>query len=109
MATEFLVNNAELKCDKGTTTSQLTVLSTTTVNCNSKKAATKNDYKPNMNIMPFGTCALKPTSSNVCVPVTQPWLKFKNNVFHQEKNAITTESCLFCNIGGVIKPTNSGQ
>jgi hypothetical protein len=109
MATEFLVNNAELKCDKGTTSSQLTVNPTITVMYKNKKAATISDKTPNVNIMPFGTCSLKPASSNTCIPLTATWSNFKNDVFHEGKNALTINSCITYTAGGIIKPTNSGQ
>ncbi len=106
---DFLVNTAPLKCNQSTApvVVPLTVTSTTSVNYTSKKAATVEDKAPAVNIGPFGSCKL--LNNNTCTPQPQEWLKFKEDVFHESKNAITKNSCIMCSIGGIITPDDSGQ
>ena len=65
------------------------------------------DYKPIMNIPPFGTCSMKPPTppgANVCVPVTcMAWRKADMHCFIDGAPVLTKDSFCTCALGGTIK------
>ena len=56
MVKTAVVNGAQLKCSMGVAPSKLVVLPTGHTLVKNQPLATVNDYKPNVNIMPFGMC-----------------------------------------------------
>ena len=72
---QIITNTAELSCNQGTAKSNLTVTSQDFVTIEDKPIATEGDKQANVNIMPFGQCKLKPTSSGYlpCMPAPTKW------------------------------------
>ena len=72
---QIITNTAELSCNQGTATSNLTVTSQDFVTIEGKAMATEEDKQANANIQPFKQCKLKPSSSGYspCVPAPIQW------------------------------------
>jgi len=106
---QIITNTAELSCNQGTATSKLTVTSQDFVTIEDKPIATEGDKQANVNIMPFGQCKLKPTTSGYlpCMPAP---LKWENTSFStiDGKKELNSASCIQCAIGGKITFTDTG-
>ncbi len=123
MATH-VCNGATLKCSFGLAPSALTVLPINRVMTSNMPAANIMDYKPMVNIMPFGMCNT-PTNPAVatataaaagvltpvpCVPVTTtPWTAGAPAVLLGNMPALNNTSTLMCTWGGVITVLQPGQ
>ena len=72
---QIITNTAELSCNQGTATSNLTVTSQDFVTIEGKAMATEEDKQANSNIQPFKQCKLKPSSGGYlpCVPAPIQW------------------------------------
>lgn len=53
----YLIDTTQLKCDKGTSPTPLTVTSQSFMKIEGKLQATEEDKQPNSNIKPFGMCS----------------------------------------------------
>jgi hypothetical protein len=120
MSNKLVVNGAGLKCSQGLAPSTLTVLPTKKIEADKQPGATIQDFKPNVNIAPFGMCnstsnpqviSATATAQGVhtpmpCVPVTTaPWSPGSSIVtFHGEK-ALTADSKCNCAWNGSIEIT----
>jgi hypothetical protein len=73
--------------------------------------ATTNDTVPMVNILPFGTCKMKPSiiGFQACVPAPTVWTGFVSSVQVVSGNPLLETSTIQCAIGGCISFQNSGQ
>ncbi len=106
MKKTFLVETAQLMCDKGSGFSALKVTSQTSSLVGNKLQATEADKTPNVNIFPFGICAI---TRKRCQPAPIGWhdrIEWKKL---DGLASITNKSNLRCSLGGVIKCVEAGQ
>ena len=120
----YVVAGAQLSCSQGDQTSILKMPVSHGVYTKNKAQMNTMDYKPNVNIQPFGLCqtlsnptvaaataanngVLKPMP---CTPVvTMPWINGKSDQLIERFPALTNQStnmCLYC---GTIKVEDDGQ
>ena len=112
---------ATLMCSFGTTPSQLLVLPKNRVMAQNQFAATIMDYKPMMNILPFGMCnsianpvvaaataaKLGVFSPMPCIPATMaPWVVGSPTVLIGNEIALNNTSKCMCMWAGVISVLN---
>ncbi|EPD97745.1 DUF4280 domain-containing protein [Capnocytophaga sp. oral taxon 336] len=104
-----ITETAKLQCNQGTVTTTLKVTSQQFAKINDKLQATEEDKQANVNIMPFGQCKLKPTTSGYlpCMPTP---IKWENTSFStiDGKKELNSASCIQCAIGGKITFTDTG-
>jgi len=120
---DYVVNNAQLKCIFGDAPSALGVLPDKMVQAGGQPMANIMDFKPMVNIKPFGMCkslanpqvaAATSAASGVltpmpCIPNTvAPWVPGKPNVLVKNMPALTDDCKLMCLWAGMIEITNSG-
>ncbi len=121
----YVCKGAKLKCSMGDTQSDLNVIHPSdSVSLLGEPMANIMDYKPMMNIMPFGKCQslANPTVAAAtaacfgrlqpmpCVPnITSPWSVGKLNVSVKGHPALLDDCKLFCAYAGVIEITTDGQ
>lgn len=121
---QLVCMNAMLQCSFGMAPSTLTVLPLSRVFATNQPAASIQENKPMVNIMPFGMCN---TLSNPqvasataaaqgvltpmpCIPMTTtPWTPGSAIVTVGGQPALTNTCTLNCQWGGVITITNAGQ
>lgn len=123
---EIVVNKATLACDKAVPpgTSTLVVLPASLVNAGSMPVATIMDYKPLVNVPPFGMCtsqanpataaatsaALGTPTPGPCMPnLPAPWTPGSSTVMVGNKPALTSNSTCKCLAGGSISIKAAGQ
>ena len=105
----YVVVGAELKCPMGSSSSKLLIPISHRVKIKGKDQANILDFKPMLNILPFGTCKMSypPTP---CIPmITAPWLNGKEDVLIEMAPALLNTSMCICGRGGVIQISNGGQ
>ncbi|NDV65234.1 DUF4280 domain-containing protein [Bacteroides sp. 224] len=105
---EYATKGAILVCTGGAAPSVLQVTSNTLSFIQGNAVATTSDKIPNTNIMPFGTCKLKPFSPP-CVPAPIMWTGFVASVEMPGGNPLLNTSKIQCACGGMISFQNSGQ
>lgn len=121
----YVCSDAKLKCSMGFQESALTVIHPVRpARVQGNPIAAMMDYKPFLNISPFGQCqslanpiVAAATAANYgklqpmpCVPnTTTPWMGAKMNVRIKGNPALLDTSKLMCMWAGVIEITNSGQ
>jgi hypothetical protein len=119
-----VVNGAQLACTFGAAPSTLTVLPVNRVQAEKQYAANIMDYKPMVNIMPFGMCSA-PTNPQVaaattaalgvltpqpCLPATTtPWTPGAPTVQIAGIPALDNASKCMCTWAGVITVTSPGE
>jgi hypothetical protein len=121
---QHVCNGAVLACSFGLAPGQLTVLPTDRVLTSNQPAATIMDFKPLVNIAPFGMCAspANPTviaataaamgvfTPQACIPLTvTPWVPGAPTVLLGNKPSLDNTCQLMCTWGGVIQVTVPGQ
>lgn len=119
-----VVNGAVLQCSFGTAPSSLGVLPTNMDNVDGMPAANIMDFKPLVNIKPFGMCAsiANPAVSTAttaasgvltpqpCIPNTiAPWFPGSPKVMIGKMPALNNTSTCMCFYGGVISVSYAGQ
>lgn len=119
----LVVMGANLQCTFGAAPSVLSVLPDK-MTMATTPAANIMDYKPMVNILPFGTCmsianpvvasataaALGVLTPMPCIPNTiAPWVPGCPTVLIKNMPALNDSSILTCMWGGVIKINNPGQ
>jgi hypothetical protein len=119
----LVVQGAMMSCSFGAAPSTLSVLPDKFVMAGTS-AATIMDFKPNVNIAPFGMCmsmanpqvasataaAQGVLTPQPCVPVTtSPWAPGSPLVLIGNQPALNETSKCMCTWGGVIQITNPGQ
>lgn len=105
---EYATKGAMLKCTGGSCPSKLQVTSNSLLSVQGNEVATISDKIPMTNIMPFGSCKLKPFSPP-CVPAPIMWTGFLNSVEIPGGNPLLKTSTIQCACGGMISIQNSGQ
>lgn len=118
-----VVNGAQLMCTFGAAPSALTVLPEKQVMIEGQPAATIMDFRPMVNIMPFGMCmslanpqvaAATSAASGVltpqpCIPnTTTPWTPGSPTVLIGSNPALNNSSTCMCLWAGVISVTVPG-
>ena len=108
---QIITNTAELSCNQGTATSCLNVTSQDFVTIEDKPIATEGDKQANVNIMPFGQCKLKPTSSGYlpCMPAPVKWEDTAEKDSINEQKILTENSYCMCSVGGKITVKDKGH
>lgn len=118
-----VVNTALLKCSFGLAPSSLVVLPINRELVCSQPAANIMDFKPMMNILPFGMCqslanptvaaataaALGVLTPMPCIPVTTPWTPGCPTVLVANMPALNDSSVCMCAYAGVIQVNMPGQ
>ncbi|MDQ2085364.1 DUF4280 domain-containing protein [Herbivorax sp. ANBcel31] len=114
---------AMLQCSFGTAPSNFTVTPQNKV-LTSMPVANIMDYKPMVNILPFGMCnslanpqvasataaALGVLTPMPCIPNTpSPWVPGSPTVLIANMPALNNSSKLMCTWAGIIQITNPGQ
>jgi len=120
---KYVSHGAKLKCSFGSGQSDLIIIGENVYLCG-KKMANIDDYKPMVNIMPFGTCkslanptVASATAANLgrlqempCIPnTTAPWMPGKPNTFGMGRLTLLDNCKLMCTWAGVIEITDHGQ
>lgn len=120
---KLVVNGATLRCNQGTMTSSLSVLPTVNADNNDKPIATVMDFKPNVNVPPFGMCMTQanPQVASAtaaaqgvltpmpCLPViTAPWSPGSAVAMIRQQKALTEGSTCSCTWTGVIEIADTG-
>lgn len=119
----LVCGGAQLQCSFGLAPSNLNIAPKNGVMCG-QPVACITDNVPMTNIAPFGMCssmnnpavsaataaALGVLTPQPCTPViASPWSKPSDNIFLGSFPAITNDSTLMCNYGGLIKLMSPGQ
>ncbi|MEO5931491.1 MAG: DUF4280 domain-containing protein [Candidatus Kapaibacterium sp.] len=117
-------NGAMIQCSFGVAPVSLVVLPENQVITSNMPAATIMDYKPMVNILPFGMCnspsnptvaaataaALGVLTPMPCVPATAaPWVPGGPTVLMGNFPVLNDASKLMCSYGGVIQVVMAGQ
>ena len=109
---------AQCMCTMGLTPAPLMILPQKKVFGENKPAATIQDNKPMVNIMPFGMCkspgnpGVKPPFVPMvpCMPNTAaPWMPGSPTVLIGNVPALNNSCKLMCNYGGLISIMNPGM
>ena len=120
---QTVVNGASIMCTFGAAPGTLTVLPVKMITNEGQPQATIMDYKPMVNITPFGTCMsiANPTVASAtaaalgvltpmpCIPNTiAPWVVGCTTVVLKNEPALTNSSTCNCMWAGVISITYAG-
>ena len=121
----YVCKGAKLKCSFGSDQSDLGVTHPSQpVNMSGANAANIQDYKPMMNIQPFGQCksmanptVAAATAANQgvlkempCIPnTTSPWMPGSMKVMVKGQPALMDDCKLMCMWAGMIEVSNHGQ
>lgn len=121
---KLVVNGATLSCDQGAAPASLTVLPLEKTGADDQPVGTVNDFKPNVNIAPFGACrtqanpqvaAATAAANGVltpqpCVPVTtSPWSPGAGIATLNGAKLLTADSTCKCAWSGTIKVESPGS
>ncbi|TYQ16964.1 UNVERIFIED_CONTAM: uncharacterized protein DUF4280 [Acetivibrio alkalicellulosi] len=120
----YVVQGAKLKCSMGDSDSTFKVPMDHKVYINNKPQGNIMDFKPTVNILPFGMCKslLNPvvaaaTAANYgklqempCIPATtMPWINGKMDVLIENFPAMLKKSTTMCMWCGIISVKDDGQ
>jgi len=121
----YVCKGAKLKCSFGSSQPDLNVIQPVKpVYLHGEPMANIQDYKPMMNIQPFGQCkslanpsvAVATAAANgklqemPCIPnITAPWMPGCMTIMVKGQPALTKDSKCMCMWAGVIEITDSGQ
>lgn len=120
---KLVILGATLKCSQGLAPSTLTVLPTILTDTDEKPTATVMDFKPMVNIAPFGMCKTQANpqvaaattaaggvlTPQPCVPViVAPWSPGSSVMTISEQAALTDDSKCSCTWTGSIEITSPG-
>ncbi len=121
---KLVVNGATLSCDQGVAPASLSVLPVVQADADAQPMATVNDFKPMVNIAPFGMCrtqanpqvaAASAAANGVltpqpCIPVTtSPWSPGAGISKLHEVKLLTDDSTCKCAWTGTIKIDAAGS
>lgn len=95
---QYITNTTQLKCDKGTSPTPLTVTSQSFMSIDGKLQATEEDKQPNTNIKPFGVCSVLRSS---CSPSPIKWENTSDFEIEGKKELLESSTCQ-CSVGGEI-------
>ncbi|MBV8326546.1 DUF4280 domain-containing protein [Chryseobacterium sp.] len=102
---QHITDTTQLKCDKGSTPTPLTVTSQSFMSIDGKLQATEEDRQPNTNIKPFGICSVLRTS---CTPSPVKWDNTSDFEIEDKKELLDSSTCQ-CSVGGKISIIQSNQ
>ncbi|AZB34795.1 MULTISPECIES: DUF4280 domain-containing protein [Chryseobacterium] len=102
---QYITDTTQLKCDKGTSSTPLTVTSQSFMSINGKLQATEEDKQPNTNIKPFGLCSVLRSS---CTPSPVKWDNTSDFEIEGKKELLDSSTCQ-CSVGGKISIVRSAQ
>ncbi len=121
----FVCKGAKLKCSMGSDESDLGVIHPVNpVHLHGQPMANIQDYKPMMNVMPFGKCKsiLNPTVAAAtaanygklqempCIPsIVAPWTPGNATTLVKGQPALMDNGKLMCMYAGMIEITDDGQ
>lgn len=120
----YVVKGAKLECNCGDKESSLQIPVDHGIYINDKPQANIMDFKPNLNIKPFGKCrsmanptVAAATAANKgrlkkmpCMPVvTSPWIGGKEDTYIDNSPALVNKSTNMCVWSGRITITDDGQ
>lgn len=100
-----ITDTTQLKCDKGSSPTPLTVTSQSFMSIDGKLQATEEDKQPNINIKPFGMCSVLRSS---CTPSPIKWNNTSDFEIEGKKELLDTSTCQ-CSVGGKISILKSDQ
>ena len=100
-----ITDTTQLKCDKGTSPTPLTVTSQSFMKIDGKLQATEEDKQPNINIKPFGMCSVLRSS---CSPSPIKWDNTSDFEIEGKKELLDSSTCQ-CSVGGKISVVKSAQ
>lgn len=111
---EYLKNGAKLKCSVGQMETDIIVTNAKNVNVQNTAAANETDKAIITNVPLFGECKLQPKPGGGFFPCnTAPailqWQATKSDVNIGGSKAVIDTSFMTCSVGGIIKPSDSGQ
>ena len=121
---KLVVMGAQTQCTMGMAPGTLMVLPINKVTGTDVPAANIQDYKPMVNIMPFGMCqspanpvvaaataaAMGVLTPMPCIPMTTaPWTPGATKTKIGNQPALTDSCTCMCNWSGSISITNAGQ
>ncbi len=124
MGDNYICNGAQMTCTFGMAPSALVVLPGRMVQLGEMTMANIMDFKPMVNVMPFGMCNTlsNPTVASAtsaamgvltpmpCIPaLTAPWQPGNPMMLVDNMPALTSQSMCVCTWGGVIRFTTDGQ
>lgn len=114
----YVNSGTRIKCSFGTTPSTIQVLPSRMISVDGSAMANIMDYKPMINIKPFGMCRslANPTVASAtsaamgvltpmpCIPnLTAPWMPGKMNLLVRNQPALLDNCKLMCMWAGVIQ------
>ncbi|MCQ9635808.1 DUF4280 domain-containing protein [Chryseobacterium sp. WG23] len=102
---QHITDTTQLKCDKGTSPTPLTVTSQSFMSIDGKLQATEEDKQSNINIKPFGMCSVLRSS---CTPSPIKWDNTSNFEIDGKKELLDSSTCK-CSVGGKISVLKSAQ
>ncbi|MED4351068.1 DUF4280 domain-containing protein [Schinkia azotoformans] len=120
----YVVAGATLSCTQGDQMSRLTMPVSHGVYVKEKAQMNVMDFKPSVNIQPFGLCQTTTNSAVAaataaiygiltpmpCTPVvTMPWINGKDDQLIENAPALTNQSLIMCLYSGTIKVKDDGQ
>lgn len=107
---QYITDTTQLKCDKGTAMTPITVTSQSFMKIGGKLQATEKDKLPNSNIKPFGQCRLKPITGGFlpCIPVPLKWQDTSVFEIDGMRELLDTSTCP-CSVGGNISVIKCAQ
>ncbi|MEJ5103710.1 DUF4280 domain-containing protein [Chryseobacterium sp. MYb328] len=100
-----ITDTTQLKCDKGSVPTPITVTSQSFMNIEDKLQATEEDKQPNSNIKPFGVCSVLRSS---CTPSPVKWDNTSDFEIEGKKELLDSSTCQ-CSVGGKISVVKSAQ
>jgi hypothetical protein len=121
---KLVVHGAMLSCNQGLAPAALAVLPANQADAAARPVATVQDFKPNLNIPPFGMCRTQanPQVASAtaaaqgvltpmpCIPVTtSPWSPGSREVTVNGVQALTADSKCSCQWTGSIEVTEPGS
>ncbi|MCQ9637338.1 DUF4280 domain-containing protein [Chryseobacterium sp. WG23] len=102
---QHITDTTQLKCDKGTAMTPITVTSQSFMSIDGKLQATEEDKQPDTNIKPFGMCSVLRSS---CSPSPVKWGNTSDFEIEGKKELLASSTC-HCSIGGKITVVKSAQ
>ncbi|UHA74778.1 DUF4280 domain-containing protein [Paenibacillus sp. 481] len=124
---QYVVRGASMKCDCGSHRRKINLPTSHGSYVNGQPMMNESDCKPVDNISHFGICTGAKNQSGAviyliaeetgatisgkpCLPaILSNWMKVKENAKVEQKAALTTQSELLCELGGLITFLSNGQ
>lgn len=104
---KVVTDTAQIRCDKGSAPTSLSVTSQDFSCFDGKLIATEEDAVPNENVMPFGSCKVRYYMA--CKPATQKWDKTSAKDTINDMKIVLEDSVCLCKLGGTITIESVGH